>query len=526
MSKRTTTTVRLDYARPARKSIPSGTKPSEAAEALVQTGVAGFRSIRSGNPAKSSWVVEDNGCRISAQDRAKVYREMGRTPVFGTSMLIFRMLLSQIDYKVQPRENSDDAKRVELAEFAEECLEDMAVPLEAVAWEQWSCLQYGHADFEIVFKERKGENPGTFTDSLGFVRPKPVSAFTDGKLGLDRLAYRAPSTIDSFILNANGGVEGIVQVDPNTGVELPKIPSWKLARFVFGSSGNPRGDSIFDSCLSIYPLWKRMVEAEAVGATRRLAGTPMAYAPASWMGAKATAADKAAVAALDATLKELTATHDARIVAPALFDAKGNRLVEIMLMSLSGDAGMDANDSITRHELRMSSALLVSLMLLGQGSGGTQSLAKEQNKLLLDCLNALGHFRARAITEVLRTLIRLNGYPVAEAPEYVAQSLKSVPDFVELAQGISALQSAGFMSAPDSVLSAEIRSRAGVAPPAEGEGVDERPAPLEQIPDDGPPDPNDPNPPVPVPRSRAVPKPTRGAKPPTPKPPAKPAPKA
>jgi len=519
MSRRSRSTVRLDYHSPARASVRTEKAAIiPAADAVAEYGVSGFRSIRSGNPARSSWVVEDNGARLSALERAKVYREMGRTPVFGTSMLIFRMLLSQIDYKVQPRENSDDPKRVELAEFAEECLEDMAVPLEAVAWEQWSCLQYGHSDFEIVFKERRGDNPGTYVDRLGFTRDKPASAFKDGKLGLDRLAYRAPQTIDQFILNANGGVEGIIQVDPNTRAELPPLPVWKLARFVFGSSGNPHGDSIFDSCLATYPVWKRMVEAEAVGATRRLAGTPMAYAPASWMADNAKAGEKAAVEALDNTLKTLTATHDARIVAPAVFDAKGNRLVEIMLLSLSGAAGMDANEAITRHELRMSSALLVSLMLLGQGSGGTQSLAKEQNKLLLDCLNALGHFRARGITQVLRTLMRLNGYSAADAPEYVAQSLKSVPDFVELAQGISALQSAGFMAAPDSVLSAEIRSRAGVAPPAEEDHVDDPPEPLEPIPEDGPnPDPNAPPEDLKVP-PKPTPKPTRPAPKTKPKP--------
>jgi hypothetical protein len=499
-------------------------RTADTQAAMIETGITGFRYIDVGGPGAGSWVIEDNGRRLSAQDRAKLYREMGKTPVFGTSMLIFRLLLSQIDFKIQPRENSDDPLRVELAEFAEECLQDMAVGFEAGAWEQWSCLQYGAAECEIVFKERKGANPGTYIDRKGIKRDKPVSAFNDGKIGLDRLAYRAPGTIDRYILNANGGVEGIIQMDPNTGELLKPIPRWKLARFVFGATGSPHGDSMFDACLSVYPLWKRIHEAEAVGATRRLQGTPIAYAPQAWMTEDAPPDKKRAVDAVDETLRTLAATHDARLVVPSVYDEHGNQLLKVDLLSLSGDAGIDTNAILTRIELRMSSALLVSLMLLGQGSGGTQSLAKEQNKLLLDCLNALGHFRARAITDVLRTLTRLNGWPESEAPEYVAQSLKSIPDFAELCQGIAQVVPAGFMQGPDSVLSAELRARAGVAPPAEGEGVDNAPLPLEQIPPDGGGDPNnpddpnnDPNADNPPPQPTGKPKPA--AKPPSKTPP-------
>jgi hypothetical protein len=474
----------------ARKAGPAKPSRAQISAALTESGHVGFRWMRAGAPGSGAWIVEDNGKRLPVKERIKIYREMGKTPVFGTAMFIFRLLLSQVDYKVQPRENSKDAQRVKLAEFAEECLQDMSVPMEAGAWEQWSCLQYGHAECEVVFKERNGQDPGTYVDKLGFRRPIPASAFDDGKIGIDRLAFRAQATIDRWILNENGGVEGIIQLDPNTGQERAAIPSWKLARFVFGSSGNPHGESIFDSCLTVYPLWKRIQEAEAVGATRRLQGTPMAYAPDGWMDPKAKTEQKAALAALDKALEKLTLTNDSRLVVPSIFDAEGNRLLEISLLSLEGTAGIDTSAILDRIEQRMSSALMVSLMLLGQGKSGTQALAKEQNKLLLDCLNALGHFRARAITEVLRNLIRLNGWPECDAPEYVAQSLKSIPDFLELCEGIAKLSPSGFMVGPDSVLSAEIRSRAGVAPPAEGEGDSFKPQPLDPIAADPNDDPN------------------------------------
>lgn len=509
--------VLLDVA-PTRKASPKAGNmlvPNTPA-AMSETGTTGYRYIESGSPLQGSWIIDDRGNRLSQRERVRLYREMGMTPVFGTAMLIFRMLLSQIDYKVQPRENSKDQQRVKLADFANECLTDMSVPLEATAWEQWSCLQYGHAEFEVIFKERRGADPGYVKDARGFSRPIPSSNFTDGKIGLDRLAYRAPETIDRWILNANAGVEGVVQIDPNTHADRTVLPSWKVARFVFGYTGSPQGDSIFNSCISVYPLWKRIHEAEAVGATRRLQGTPTAYAPSAWMASSAKADQKDALRKLDDTLKNLTLSHDARLIVPSIFDKDGNRELEVSLLSLEGVTGIDTSAIIDRIEQRMSSALMVSLMLLGQGKSGTQALAKEQNKLLLDCLNALGHFRARVLTDVLRTLIRLNGWPETEAPECVAQSLKTIPDFTELCEGIAKVSSAGFMQSPDSVLSAELRSRAGVAPPKEGEGDEQQHVPpLEDLPPDpnnpndpnNPPDPNEPPAPKPEPKTQPKPKP-------------------
>lgn len=443
-------------------AAPTGRRAAEAAGR--ELGVSGL--VTSFGGAGRASTIQDRTRKLSYTELISLYREMGRTPVFAAALSIFEALLSNVTYVLQPRWNSADPTLKLRAAFVQECLEDMGEQLELSAGMFWTALQYGIAPIETIYKVRRGQEPGTYVDAAGYTRERPLSRANDGMIGIDMLKLRPPGTIVGWHLNANQGVEGIVQLDPSTGREIT-IPAWKLMLYTNGSTSAPRGRSMFDGSVGVYELWKRAVEAEGMGLARRLAGTPHATVPAEWMQGSddpdEQAARSNALAAMRTSLERLANREYSYLVTPAIYDEHGHNLVSVRLMGIEGTAGINSNEAIARHEYRMAASMAVSMVLLGQGSGGTQALASELSRLLRAGLNNLAATRAAVISQQLfGPLMRLNGWPPSEAPELVAQSLTETPSLGELSTAILSLANAGFIEPPDGALNDAWRAAAGL----------------------------------------------------------------
>jgi len=113
------------------------------------------------------------------------YREMrDNDSTIGAVMYATEQVLRDVQLKVQPKDDSEQAKRE--AEFLESVLEDMDHTLDDHVSEALSFLSYGFAWFEVVYKRREGPTARS---------PKKRSKYTDGRMGIRKISSRAPWTV-------------------------------------------------------------------------------------------------------------------------------------------------------------------------------------------------------------------------------------------------------------------------------------------------------------------------------------------
>lgn len=166
-----------------------------APKAKVELGVAG-RSTYTGQIRADEFLQELKGKRA-----IRKFQEMrDNNSVIGAVLYAIEQTLRDVKIKVKPADDSDTAKKE--AAFLEEVLGDMECSLDDHISEALSHLTYGFAWFEVVYKLRGGDTNN----------PKKKSKYTDGRIGVKKLAIRAPWTVDRFEVDQeNGDILGMWQ---------------------------------------------------------------------------------------------------------------------------------------------------------------------------------------------------------------------------------------------------------------------------------------------------------------------------
>ena len=170
-------------------------KLSEAA-AKTTLGVAGDNT-HNGQIRADEFLPELRGKKA-----IRKYREMrDNDSTVGAVMYSVEQILRDVDLHVKPVDDSDAAK-VE-ADYVKSVLDDMDHTLDDHVAEALSFLSYGFGWFEVVYKRRVGPKERS---------NKKNSKYTDGRLGVRKIAARAPWTINKFdVEQKTGDVLGIEQ---------------------------------------------------------------------------------------------------------------------------------------------------------------------------------------------------------------------------------------------------------------------------------------------------------------------------
>ena len=117
---------------------------------LVELGSTGLN--RWGGYISEEWLTELAGTKA-----ATVYREMSdNDPIIGAVLFAIRMLCRQVDWRVDPADESAEAR--DAAQFLESCRGDMSESWQDVISEALSMLVYGWAFCELVYKRRGGDS--------------------------------------------------------------------------------------------------------------------------------------------------------------------------------------------------------------------------------------------------------------------------------------------------------------------------------------------------------------------------------
>ena len=346
------------------------------------------------------------------------YREMrDNDSTIGAVMYATEQVLRDVDLKVSPANDTPQAKRE--AEFVKSVLDDMDHTLDDHVAEALSSLSYGFAWFEVIYKRRNG--PTTRSD-------KGRSKYSDGRMGIRKVAIRAPWTISRFDVDTKtGDVLGIYQ-DGSGYNNSNYIPTRKSLYYRTTTiNGDPAGRSILRNAYTSYEYVNNLQSIEAIAVERELAGIPVARIPAEYLSGDATAIQSGFVSNLQAILRDVKFNEQGYIILPSdtYPDKDGaptnQRLVDVELMSSSGSRNIEIDPVVRRYQHDIARSVLSEFLMLGGGNTGSYALSKSKTDLFLRALESY----IQAIVDVLNKqlverLWELNGLNYDLMPTIVA----------------------------------------------------------------------------------------------------------
>ena len=395
-------------------------------------GVAGDNT-RTGQIRADEFIPELRG-----KNAIRKYREMrDNDSTIGAVMYAAEQVLRDVKLKVEPANDTEEAKRE--ADFVESIFDDMDHSLDDHIAESLSSLSYGFAWFEVVYKRRVGPTKRS---------PKKNSKYTDGRLGVRKIACRAPWTISRFdVEDKSGDVLGIYQ-DVGYATGKHYIPATKSLYYrTTVLNGDPSGRSILRNAYSSYVYLNNLQSIEAIAVERELAGIPVARIPSEYLSSDASAAQSGFVGNLQQILRDVKFNEQGYIITPSdtYPDKDGSptniRLVDIELMSSNGNRNVDIDPIVRRYQHDIARSVLSEFLMLGGGNNGSYALSKSKTDLFLRALESY----IQAIVDVLNKqlverLWQLNGLnydlmPCIKAGDVAPHDLREIAAFLRNLNG-------------------------------------------------------------------------------------------
>lgn len=365
------------------------------------------------------------------------YREMrDNDSTIGAVMYATEQVLRDVKFHVKPANDTPEAKRE--AEFVKSVLDDMDHTLDDHVSEALSFLSYGFAWFEVVYKRRNG---------MATTNPKKRSKYDDGRIGVRKIAARAPWTVNKFDVDrVSGDVLGLYQ---DTGGFNGKnfIPVNKSLYYRTTSiNGDPSGRSVLRNAYTSYEYLNNLQSIEAIAVERELAGIPVARIPAEYLSQDASTSQTGFVNNLRQILRDVKFNEQGYIILPSdTFPDKDGapsnvRLVDVELMASNGKRNIDIDPIVKRYQHDIARSVLSEFLLLGS-QGGSYALSKSKTDLFLRALESY----IQGIVDVLNKqlverLWELNGLsydlmPHIEAGDVAPHDLREIAAFLRNLNG-------------------------------------------------------------------------------------------
>ena len=309
---------------------------------------------------------------LRGKKAVRKYREMrDNDSTIGAVMYATEQVLRDVKLHVKPANDSDAAKAE--AEFVKSVLDDMDHTLDDHVSEALSFLSYGFAWFEVVYKRREG---------MQTTNPKKRSKSNDGRIGVRKIAIRAPWTVSKFDVDrVSGDVLGLYQ-DVGNFNGSHYIPVNKSLYYRTTSiNGDPSGRSVLRNAYTSYEYLNNLQSIEAIAVERELAGIPVARIPAEYLSNDASSAQAGFVNNLRQILRDVKFNEQGYIILPSdtYPDKDGAptnvRLVDVELMASNGKRNIDIDPIVKRYQHDIARSVLSEFLLLGS-QGGSYALSK------------------------------------------------------------------------------------------------------------------------------------------------------
>jgi len=422
---------------------------------LSELGSTGLR--RSGGTVYEEFLPTLRGMR-----GARVYREMqDNDPVIGSILYAIEKVICRLEWRIDPfmdktADGDTTPKDTEVAQFFQECLEDMSESWDVTLSSILSMLTFGYAYNEIVYKMRGGDSQD----------PKRKSKFNDGKIGWRKFPIRAQETLWQWMFDEDGGIQGLMQSDPSASTLVRPIPIEKALLFrLSNAKNNPEGRSLLRNAYRPWFYKHRIEEIEAIGIERDLAGLPIAYLPPEYLSSSATADQIQVRNAIEQIVQNVKRNEQEGIVFPLMYDDNGNKMFDLSLLSTGGSRQFDTDKIIQRYDQRIAMSVLSDFILLGHERVGSFALGSQKMDLWSMAVDAIASSIAEVINQhAIPRLMKLNGMDTTRQP-YLTYGDVAHIDMTEVADYVSKLANSGLLIT-DPNLEDYLREIGGL-PPAE-----------------------------------------------------------
>jgi hypothetical protein len=381
-----------------------------APKAKAELGVSG-RSTYTGQIRADEFLQE-----LKGKKAIRKFQEMrDNNSVIGAVLYAIEQTLRDVKIKVKPADDSDVAKKE--AQFLEEVLCDMECSLDDHISEALSHLTYGFAWFEVVYKIRGGD----------VTNPKKKSKYNDGRLGVKKLAIRAPWTVDRFEIDTEtSDILGMWQ-ETSWGKPQVMIPTNKSLYYRTTTLNNdPSGRSVLRNAFVSYNYLNKIQDYEAIAIERELHGVPVGRMPAEYLSPDATPDQKNLRSDFERILRDLKRNEQGFALLPSdlYVDADGKptsqRLMDLELITANGTRAIDTDPVIKRYQHDIARSVMAEFMMLGSGSG-SYALSKSKTDLFLRSLESYINTIVDVLNkQLVERIWALNGLPFETMPKLEA----------------------------------------------------------------------------------------------------------
>lgn len=362
------------------------------------------------------------------------YNEMlRRDPTFASMRNAIKLLARTTQLTVERAGSSEIDKRA--AEFVEQNLDDMSLTVEDVVEDLISAIWFGWAASEIVYKRRNGRTAD------------PASKYDDNLLGWRKFAPRRQSTLQRWLMDESGGVQGLEQqtYSITSALITPKpIPMEKLILFTADRDmGNPEGISILESAYEPWHYVKHLQIINGIGFERAFVGLPVfEYAE----GYEPSESDKSLVAS---TGRALRVDEKAYVAIPAN--------IKFHLETTTNTNASSLLETIKQYRIWSLMTALADFLALGTvTSGGSYALGQDKSLLFLMAVDGwldklMTIFNRYAIPRLFEVNAQFDA--ITDYPQLKHSSVQK-PNLPALASFLSTLSN---YITPDALLEAELR---------------------------------------------------------------------
>jgi len=322
---------------------------------------------------------------LKGRKAIRKYREMrDNDAIIGAAMYAIEQVLRDVEYEVVPADDSEEALKE--AEFVKEVLEDMDHTFDDHISEALSSLSFGFAIFEVVYKRRVGPYENN---------PKKKSKYSDGRLGVRRIASRAQWTVERFDVDRKtGDTLGVFQ-EKSWGMGDNYIPAWKTLHYrTITTNNDPSGRSILRNAYKSYTYLNNLQSIEAIAVERELHGVPIGRMPAEYLASNATDDQKALKTQFESVLRDLKNNEQAFGLLPSdLYvntqgEPTNQRLMDIELITSNGSRNIDIDPIIRRYQHDIARSIMTEFLMLGSDERGSYALSKSKNDLFQKSLES------------------------------------------------------------------------------------------------------------------------------------------
>lgn len=383
---------------------------------LAEIGVSGLRIF-------SGYLDEEYLPELRGDRGRKTFRQMSdNDPTIGAILNAISLLIRAVKWTAEPAQSGDgevgdnfSAQAEAEAEFVESLFQDMSHTWEDFIAEVLSMLTFGWAYHEIVLKRRVGPDTND---------PETRSNFTDGRIGVRKLAIRAQETIQRWEVEQDGGIQGMWQLPPQGG-GIVFIPIERALLFkTVSRKNNPEGVSALRNAYRPWKFLERIQEYEAIGIERELAGLPLVRIPARYF-TSTDPGDQAFLANMTKVARDLkfNAQGGLLIASDLYSDAEGSPianapLVTVELIKSAGTRTIETVPVKQAYQADIARSVLADFIMLGAASKGAYNLAESKTNLFYKACGAfLGQIAGVLNRHLLPRIWDANGLDRSLMPE-------------------------------------------------------------------------------------------------------------